>query len=643
MSFRNPLSSPPSAVNNNNNNNNHNNNDDARSVETLATSNSATTESLSNVSEDAIVARVGVVTQRNKQMTLHSLLRSSLLKKNEDAWSILELDEMGLVASFSQDSQQQQQQQSGAHSCSSDNNNNNKYNAGMNNHPFEEEKRRRRRQGLLRAHGGTLLVLVPIIMSIILAITVLVFVSDDCDGARNDRDFFVNEIQTETERVLHGGNDPLTPSSSSSLFAIYTKHAERYEDLGAERATLLSSWARLMLLSLQNISDIRSEDVSLALGRRSVSNTVVSGWTYLKLSLNEELATVDSQTVRALASCGTVNRLHISVVCVVVVVSVLTLPAAVVFGRYMTRIHENHARVQTHELFHDMCSVVEHYIPVANLTAVKVRSLAVPNGHHRSVRLTLLVSNVREFTSLAEGMTDGHAFKWLHRHYTKMEGILLNTSGTLQLTFGDTFIATFPTQHMALDFSNRVHETLDDENQVNSVRSRRARTCVGIGIHSADVCFGVVAPGTSSGLVRLDPTGRHVNIALRVERLTRVFGVRTLVTEGHGGAVQNMSILAHEFLLRPLGRVVVKGCHDEIAVWESFGADPPALRELKSATARLLSVILTSSDVEVVTNTINAAMEVEVHYRVQDPVMHMKHCVLNRTGTLEQVQCQTFG
>jgi hypothetical protein len=70
-----------------------------------------------------------------------------------------------------------------------------------------------------------------------------------------------------------------------------------------------------------------------------------------------------------------------------------------------------------------------------------------------------------------------------------------------------------------------------------------------------------------------------VNLASRVESLTKNYGVSLLIT--HQTFLQlNEPVYA----IRPIDRVKVKGKSEVVAVYEVFEADPPEVREGKLAT-----------------------------------------------------------
>src|SRR5437764_14274689 len=78
----------------------------------------------------------------------------------------------------------------------------------------------------------------------------------------------------------------------------------------------------------------------------------------------------------------------------------------------------------------------------------------------------------------------------------------------------------------------------------------------------------------SEGIMEYGVIGRTVNVASRVERLTRTHGVDILVTEATRAALDG------RFRLRPMPPVAVKGIADALPTFavEGFDGGPTALR-----------------------------------------------------------------
>lgn len=191
--------------------------------------------------------------------------------------------------------------------------------------------------------------------------------------------------------------------------------------------------------------------------------------------------------------------------------------------------------------------------------------------------MTILFSDIRDFTSLSESMSPQENFNFLNSYLVQMEPVIAAHGGLIDKYIGDAIMALFPNSpDDALRCSLAMLAKLDEYNAGRD-RAGYRPVKIGIGINT-----GIVILGTVGGQGRMDGTviGDAVNLASRLEHLTKEYQVPILISEYTLSSLENTK----PWSLRFLDRTHVRGKQDEQSVYEVIDADPPALRIAKKNT-----------------------------------------------------------
>lgn len=123
--------------------------------------------------------------------------------------------------------------------------------------------------------------------------------------------------------------------------------------------------------------------------------------------------------------------------------------------------------------------------------------------------------------------------------------------------------------------------------QYNQHRTNSGYQPIGIGI---GINTGSLMLGTVGGHNRMDSTviSDAVNLASRLEGLTKYYGVSMLITHHTLGGLQNPM----EYSIRFIDRVKVKGKSKAVAIFEVFDVDEPQIKQLKLATLAIFEEAL---------------------------------------------------
>ncbi|MEG4630955.1 PAS domain S-box protein [Microcoleus sp. AR_TQ3_B6] len=215
--------------------------------------------------------------------------------------------------------------------------------------------------------------------------------------------------------------------------------------------------------------------------------------------------------------------------------------------------------------------------------------LEVKLGDQVQKEMSVLFSDIRDFTSLSETMTPAENFQFINAYLSRMEPAIIQNFGFIDKYIGDAIMALF--DGSADDAVKAGIAMLEELNEYNISRNRP--DCpplqIGIGINTGSLMLGTVG-----GQSRMDSTviSDAVNLASRVEDLTKEYGVSMLITQ------HTFIELNDLYDLRLIDQVTVKGKSLMVTVYEVFAADPPELRQKKLETKTLFeqALVLYNSD-----------------------------------------------
>ncbi|MCX5576761.1 CHASE2 domain-containing protein [Kaistia terrae] len=205
--------------------------------------------------------------------------------------------------------------------------------------------------------------------------------------------------------------------------------------------------------------------------------------------------------------------------------------------------------------------------------------------------LTLLFCDVRNFTTLAEGMTATELTRFLNELMTPLSNIILKHRGTIDKYMGDAVMAFWNAPlddpdhaRHALDAAEAMMAAMEGLNATwQSEAAARGRAMpevrIGIGINTGPCCVGNL--GTAQ---RFDYSaiGDEVNIASRLEQLTKEYGLGAIVGESTVRAAGSAGLVE-------IDRIQVRGRsgHNRIFTLVPPDAEPDFLEAQRAFAATL--------------------------------------------------------
>ena len=231
----------------------------------------------------------------------------------------------------------------------------------------------------------------------------------------------------------------------------------------------------------------------------------------------------------------------------------------------------------TNQLF-QLNKAYERFVPRQFLQFLEKSSIIdVELGDQVQLEMSVLFFDIRDFTALSEKMTPEDNFKFINSYLSRMEPAITENHGFIDKYIGDAIMALFSGEaDNAVKAGITMLHRLAEYNQ-HRANSGFAPIQNGIGINTGSLMLGTVG-----GQNRMDGTviSDSVNLASRIESLTKEYGVSLLISQQTFSHLQNPT----DYAIRQVDRVKVKGKSEVVTVYEVFDSYRAEVKEKKLAT-----------------------------------------------------------
>ncbi|MCB1139740.1 MAG: hypothetical protein KDK23_13330 [Leptospiraceae bacterium] len=254
------------------------------------------------------------------------------------------------------------------------------------------------------------------------------------------------------------------------------------------------------------------------------------------------------------------------------------------------------------------------FVPDQFLEYLKKDSiLDVRRGDSIQSEMTVLFSDLRNFTAFSEQAGEELVFHFLNLYLEQMQPIIQRNGGFIDKFIGDAIMALFPDPRMAAGAATEMIRELrtmqsggsgkpspgdfdtgeaDNSGGPTSAPAQVRQSALmesGCGLHHGPLMLGTV--GASD---RLETTviGDTVNLASRLESLNKTLGTRVLVSRSVFDRLEAQSELAQ--YSRMIGAWNIKGKSGHQELFEIFAGDPESLRQHKQQSRQELESIVHS-------------------------------------------------
>jgi adenylate cyclase len=171
---------------------------------------------------------------------------------------------------------------------------------------------------------------------------------------------------------------------------------------------------------------------------------------------------------------------------------------------------------------------------------------------------TVLFSDIRRFTSLAESMTARETVKMLNEYFTEMVEIVFAFGGILDKYIGDAIMAIFGAPIESADDASHALKVANEMIRVLRRLNRKRKTSgldpieIGVGLATGEVLAGSIG---SEKRLEYTVIGDSVNLASRLESATKHYGASILMDAVTVNNIKEPGLLRRVDLIRVKGKL----------------------------------------------------------------------------------------
>jgi adenylate cyclase len=274
------------------------------------------------------------------------------------------------------------------------------------------------------------------------------------------------------------------------------------------------------------------------------------------------------------------------------------------------------------------------FVPTQFLSLLgKHSAIDITLGDSLERSMSVLFSDIKEFTALSEKLSPEENFQLLNSYLLQMESPINDNFGFVDKYVGDAIMALF-SESTPENESEQIKSSGDravsaaigmriqlDEYNKYKIKENEKPLNMGIGINTGPLMLGTVGSQR-----RLDTTviGDSVNLASRLERLTRLYFCSIIISEQ---TYKNLT-KPDRLLIREIDYVKVKGKNEACKIYEVYEADENAVRENKQRTKDIIIAGIHRYRARKFREALTYFKEAkELFSRDYIPILYIKRCI----------------
>ena len=225
------------------------------------------------------------------------------------------------------------------------------------------------------------------------------------------------------------------------------------------------------------------------------------------------------------------------------------------------------SRIKTHLNLTGIHKAASKFVPTEFIRSIGRQEITdVQLGDQVEKKVTVLFSDIRDYTKLAEDMTPRQNFKFVNSFVGKMGPVIREQQGFVNQYLGDGIMALFP-----VNAEHALTAAIGMQKAIHSYNKRRVKEgnipiSAGIGLHTGPLVMGIIGDVLRNDTAIIADT---VNTASRMEGATKFYGAQIILSEESLKTIEDKE----KFGLRYLGKVKVKGKKKSLGIFECFDGD----------------------------------------------------------------------
>lgn len=267
-----------------------------------------------------------------------------------------------------------------------------------------------------------------------------------------------------------------------------------------------------------------------------------------------------------------------------------------------------------------LMDVQSKFVPNELLRILDIDDLRrVRNGYRVEREMTVLISDIRGYTTMLEDMDVAEASNLAMGFLRAVELPIISYNGMIQDVRGDEIVAVFDSESDAVRAGLAMLRSLRGHNRERAALGS-AELRAGIGINTGTVGVGLVG-----GVNRMVLTiiGDAVNLAARIESTNKRYGSALLISDATHARLAD----PEQFDVRRMERVMVVNRRRPVTIYEVYNEDSAPLRAAKRSAQPAFDeafALFDAGDVE----RARTAFERCRRLLPDDPValLHLAHC-----------------